>query len=329
VVDGKGDATLKIENVEALVKNINEKLKRDAITMASNPKFKMNKITSGSYAIDFITGGGFPRGRAIELFGDFATGKTYIALRTVAEAQKRKELCAYLDAERSLDVAWAKSLGVNLKKLIISSDWEYGEDLIDMMEALLRLGDVKVIVLDSVAALLPQQEGEKTATQMTVGRGGALMSKAMRKLTAANNGTVLLFVNQTREKIGQMFGDNTHATGGRALGYYASQRVKLKLGAKIKDGTNIIGQEINALVQKDKTQPPYKQIKFVFDLQSGRIRKEDELFAVGVATGIIEQVANRWVYDDDKYTRKALLEHFAISMVEDEVTERLGLCRIG
>jgi len=207
-----------LSKVKKTIKEINSHFPRKVLTLANDPKLRIEKITSGSYAIDYVLRGGFARGRSVEVFGDWQTGKTYLALRTIAEAQQRGEPCVYFDVERCLDVGWAEELGVDLGGLTISSDLGCGEEVIDIVEGCLRLGEFKVIVIDSVSALVPKQEMEKSATEPTMGQMGKLMSLAMRKLTAANPDAVLMFLNQTREKIGMVFGDPTTTPGGRALG---------------------------------------------------------------------------------------------------------------
>lgn len=320
---------------EEIIKKVNVKMKaqkdgpdHDVVLLGNDPLFRMEKITSGSYAIDYILGGGFPRRRSIEIFGDWQAGKSYLALRTVAEAQKRGEVCAYIDTERCLDVEWAEALGVDLDELIMGDTQDLaGEEVLDIIEACLRLGNVSVIVLDSVSGLVPKQEMEKSATEPTVGQMGKMMSMGMRKLTAANPNAVMMFLGQTREKIGIMFGDPTTTQGGRALGFFASQRLRLKLGSKIREEATkrVLGQEVKALVEKDKTGSPFGQITFTFDYKHSRVDKGEELFAIGLLEELITKEAKRYKFDDDTYTRKSLIKYLNIRAVEEELVAGLGL----
>lgn len=324
-----------MSNPEKVVGQINTKIKsrkdgpdHDVLFLGNDPRFKMEKVTSGSYAIDYVLRGGFPRRRSIEIFGDWQTGKTYLALRTVAEAQKRGEVCAYIDTERCLDVDWAEELGVDLDELIMADTQGLcGEEVLDVIEGCLRIAKPSITVLDSISGLIPRQEMEKSATEITVGQMGKMMSMGMRKLTAANPNAVLMFLNQTREKIGINFGDPTTTQGGRALGFFASQRLRLKLGKKVRDETTkrVLGQEVKALVEKDKTGSPYSQISFTFDFKHGYVDRGEELFAIGMEEGLITKEARRYQFGGDSYARKALIKYLKIRAVEEELISDLGL----
>ena len=313
-------------DMKALMRDINKRFGKEVLQLANNPELAVKKISTGSLIIDDLLGGGFALGRSVELYGDWAAGKTYIALCAIAEAQARGMQCAYLDIERALDVGWAETLGVRLDELVTSKDIEYGDEAIDLMEALLRLGEFQIIALDSVAALLPRQEGEKRASETTVGQMGKLMSKAMRKLTAANKRTVLVFINQTREKIGIAFGNPTTTPGGKALGFYASQRLLLKTGKKVLKEKDVwddesgkavrrkvaVGQYINVSLQKDKTGKPFGAAKIKFDFEQNRIDPIDELITLGCMKELIRKDKRTYEFYGDTYgSRKKLYEELA------------------
>ena len=247
-------------------------------------------IPTGAISFDAALGiGGMPRGRVVEIYGPEASGKTTIALEVVAEAQKRGGMAAFIDAEHALDAAYAKRLGVDVDNLLVSQP-DYGEQALEIAEALVRSNAVDVLVIDSVAALVPKAELEGEMGDSLPGLQARLMSQALRKLTAfvARSRTCLIFINQIREKIGVMFGNPETTTGGRALKFYASVRVDIRRIASIKDGERVVGNRTKVKIVKNKLSAPFREAEF--DILYGEgISKEGDLVDVAAERGILEK----------------------------------------
>jgi len=247
-------------------------------------------IPTGAISFDAALGiGGMPRGRVVEIYGPEASGKTTIALEVVAEAQKRGGMAAFIDAEHALDAAYAKRLGVDVDNLLVSQP-DYGEQALEIAEALVRSNAVDVLVIDSVAALVPKAELEGEMGDSLPGLQARLMSQALRKLTAfiSKSKTCLIFINQIREKIGVMFGNPETTTGGRALKFYASVRVDIRRIASIKDGERVVGNRTKVKIVKNKLSAPFREAEF--DILYGEgISKEGDLVDVAAERGILEK----------------------------------------
>jgi len=247
-------------------------------------------IPTGSLAFDAALGiGGMPRGRVVEVFGPESSGKTTMALQVIAEAQKRGGMAAFIDAEHALDAGYAKKLGVDVDNLLVSQP-DYGEQALEIAEALVRSNAVDVLVVDSVAALVPKAELEGEMGDSLPGLQARLMSQALRKLTAivSKSKTCLIFINQIREKIGVMFGNPETTTGGRALKFYSSVRVDIRRIASIKDGERVVGNRTKAKVVKNKMAAPFREAEF--DILYGEgISKEGELIDLGAEKNILEK----------------------------------------
>ncbi|MBN2211535.1 MAG: recombinase RecA [Sedimentisphaerales bacterium] len=251
---------------------------------------KVAGISTGALSLDLALGGrGIPRGRIIEMFGPESSGKTTLALHTIAEAQKQGGVAAFIDAEHALDPAWAKKIGVNLDALLVSQP-DSGEQALNIVEMLVRSNAVDIIVVDSVAALIPQAELAGEMGDSHVGLQARLMSQAMRKLTSIINRTrtVLIFINQIREKIGVMFGNPETTPGGRALKFYSSVRIDIRRVSTIKDGTTAIGNRVRGRVVKNKIAPPFREAEFdiMFD---GGISTEGDLLDLAVQEDIVKK----------------------------------------
>ncbi len=284
-------------------------------------------IPTGSLALDLALGvGGAPRGRVMEVFGPESSGKTTLCLSVVAQAQKRGGTAAFIDAEHAVDPAYAQKLGVNLKDLLISQP-DTGEQALEIAETLIRSNAVDVIVIDSVAALVPRVEIEGGMGDTHIGLQARLMSQALRKLTAAisKSKTSLIFINQIRMKIGVMFGNPETTPGGRALKFYASVRIDLRRIAQLKEGENIVGNRVKAKIVKNKVAPPFKIAEFDIMYNKG-ISYEGGIIDAGLERGIIQKAGTWFSYAEKKIgqgkeqTRKFLEEN---PQVAQEIEKRI------
>jgi recombination protein RecA len=258
-------------------------------------------VSTGSIALDIALGvGGLPRGRVIEIYGPEASGKTTLALEVVAQIQKPGGTAAFVDAEHALDISYAKRIGVNTDDLLISQP-DTGEQALEITEILVRSGAVDVIVIDSVAALVPRAEIEGEMGDAHVGLQARLMSQALRKLTAtiSKSLTTVIFINQIRHKIGIMFGNPETTTGGNALKFYASVRLDIRRIGAIKDGQDIVGNRTRVKVVKNKLAPPFKEVEFDIIFGEG-ISKEGEMVDLGVEAGVIEKAGTWYAYGETR-----------------------------
>ena len=256
-------------------------------------------VSSGSIGLDLALGvGGYPRGRVIEIFGPESSGKTTLTLQVIAEMQKQAGTCAFIDAEHALDVQYAQKLGVNLQELLISQP-DTGEQALEIVDALVRSASVDLVVIDSVAALVPKAEIEGEMGEAQMGLQARLMSQALRKLTAivSKSGTSLIFINQIREKIGVMFGNPETTTGGRALKFYASIRIDIRRIASIKDGETVVGSRTKVKVVKNKVASPFRQAEFDINYGEG-ISRAGELIDMGLEAKLVEKSGAWLSYGD-------------------------------
>ena len=301
------------------------------------PADPVQAISTGSLALDLALGiGGVPRGRVVEIYGPEASGKTTLALHIIAEAQKVGGIAAFIDSEHALDVTYARNLGVNTDELLISQP-DTGEQALEIADMLIRSGALDVIVVDSVAALVPRAEIEGEMGDSHVGLQARLMSQALRKLsgTISKSKTTAIFINQLREKIGVLFGSPETTSGGRALKFYASIRLDVRRIESLKDGPEVVGNRTRAKVVKNKLAPPFRSAEFDVIYGQG-ISKEGSLLDVGVDVGLVKKSGAWFTYDGDQLgqgrenARQFLAEHTDIATeLERRVREAVGLTAFG
>ncbi|HUF56358.1 MAG TPA: recombinase RecA [Thermohalobaculum sp.] len=290
-------------------------------------------VSTGSLGLDIALGiGGLPKGRIIEIFGPESSGKTTLALHSVAEEQKKGGICAFVDAEHALDPAYAKKLGVNIDELLISQP-DAGEQALEITDTLVRSGAVSLVVVDSVAALTPRSELEGEMGDSSVGVQARLMSQAMRKLTGSisRSKCMVIFINQIRMKIGVMFGSPETTTGGNALKFYSSVRLDIRRIGAVKDRDEVVGNATRVKVVKNKVAPPFRQVEF--DIMYGEgISKTGELIDLGVKAGVVEKSGSWFSYGDQRIgqgrenTKQFLKDNPDIAhAIEDKIRAAHGL----
>ncbi len=301
--------------------------------MNDHAAVSIGAISTGSLALDLALGiGGLPRGRIVEIFGPESSGKTTLVYHVIAEAQRRGGICAFIDAEHSMDPTYAKHIGVNIDDLLVSQP-DTGEQGLEIAELLIRSGALDVVAVDSVAALTPKAEIEGEMGEPQMGLQARLMSQALRKLTAniKRSNTLVIFINQIRMKIGVMFGNPETTTGGNALKFYASVRIDIRRTGSIKKGEEVIGNETRVKVVKNKVAPPFKTADFDILYNEG-ISREGEIIEMGVNHRIIEKSGAWYAYKGEKIgqgkdnTREFLRENAQLAQeIEQKIREAVGI----
>ena len=301
--------------------------------LGSDSHLEIDAVPSGSLSLDIALGiGGYPKGRIIEIFGPESSGKTTFALHAIAEVQKQGGRAAFIDAEHALDPVYAKNLGVNIDELLLSQP-DTGEQALEICDALVKSGAINIVVIDSVAALVPQAEIEGEMGDNHVGLQARLMSQALRKLsgTIAKTNTIAIFINQLREKVGVLFGNPETTTGGRALKFYSSIRLDVRRTEQIKMGDNVIGSYTKVKVVKNKVAPPFKSANIEILYGTG-VSKEGEIVDLAAEDGILEKSGSWYSYNGEKIgqgreTVKALLKENKklATELENKIREKHGL----
>ena len=301
--------------------------------LGSDSHLEVDAVSSGSLSLDIALGiGGYPKGRIVEIYGPESSGKTTFALHAIAEVQKRGGRAAFIDAEHALDPVYAKNLGVNIDELLLSQP-DTGEQALEICDALVKSGAINIVVIDSVAALVPQAEIEGEMGDNHVGLQARLMSQALRKLSGTINktNTIAIFINQLREKVGVLFGNPETTTGGRALKFYSSIRMDVRRAEAIKQGDNVIGSFTKVKIVKNKVAPPFKTANIEIMYGTG-ISKEGEIVDLAVEDGIIEKSGSWYSYNGDKIgqgreTVKALLKENTklAEEIENKIREKHNL----
>jgi len=326
----------KSQALEAALSQIEKAFgKGSVMKLGQRASVKVDAISTGSLGIDLALGvGGLPRGRVIEIFGPESSGKTTIALHAIAECQKAGGTCAFVDAEHALDPEYAQNLGIDIDKLIISQP-DTGEQALEITDTLVRSGGVDIVVVDSVAALVPKAEIDGEMGDSHMGLQARLMSQALRKLTGsiAKTNCIVIFINQIRMKIGVMFGNPETTTGGNALKFYSSVRIEVRRIGSIKSKEEVVGNETRVKIVKNKVAPPFKVVEF--DIMYGRgISKHGEIVDLGVKTGLIEKSGSWFAYEGNKIgqgkenVKEYLRTNPEISKkIESEIKEKLTVSK--
>ncbi|MFC1770960.1 recombinase RecA [Candidatus Margulisiibacteriota bacterium] len=328
----------KTKALEFAVSQIEKSYGKGAIMqLGAQPAVNISSISSGALSLDLALGvHGYPKGRIVEIFGPESSGKTTLSLHAVAEAQKSGGVCAFIDTEHALNSVYAKQLGVNLNNLYLSQP-DYGEQALEIAETLVRSGAIDLIVIDSVAALVPKSEIEGEMGDAQMGMQARLMSQALRKLTAIVNksNTIIIFVNQVREKLGIVFGNPEVTPGGRALKFYSTIRIDIRRIESVKSGVEITGNKVRVKIVKNKVAPPFKFTELEIEFGKG-ISRMGDLLDLSVNQGLVEKSGTWYSYENNRLgqgreaAKKYLFENEKkCQELEQKIKEKLGFTKKG
>ena len=326
------DKAAKKKALDSAISQLERSFGKGAVMkMGANAKLNVSAVSTGSIGLDLALGiGGLPKGRIVEIYGPESSGKTTVALHAIAEVQKKGGEAAFIDAEHALDPVYARNLGVNIDELLVSQP-DNGEQALEICEALVRSGAIDIVVIDSVAALVPQQELEGDMGSSHVGLHARLMSQALRKLSGiiSDSNCVVIFINQLREKVGVMYGNPETTTGGRALKFYASVRIDIRKTDVLKNGSNIYGNRVRCKIVKNKVAPPFKVAEF--DVIYGKgISKTGEIIDMGMELGIVEKSGSWFYYGGERLAQgkdnaKKVIEENETLLAEIEAAIKLKM----
>lgn len=314
-----------MDTIEKIIKEINKQYDSEIIGYAKDMKIDVPRVSTGTATLDWATGGGFPMGRIVEMYGPYSSGKTLLAMRTIANAQKKGLICVFIDAEQSFERKHAEDAGIDLEKLVLIQ-MSAGEAMFDIIRKFLEEVPEGVLVVDSVASIVPNYEEDNETGKMTMGLTARLMSKGLRIINGVNKGWCIIFINQLREKIGVMFGNPETTPGGRALAFFTALRVEVRSGEKFLEDKVQIGQEIKFKIIKSKICQPHRDGSFKYMYQGG-VNEIDDVISLALRLGLIQQGGAWYTFEEQRFQGRVGLEEKARADIEflNKIKELIAL----